>query len=137
VIQINRVTHTGATGYHRLAFPAIFEGEVAHVSYLLVDDFIGQGGTLANLRGFVEANGGRVVGATALAGKAYSAKLRVDHQTVAELRRTHGRWLEEWWIATFGYGFESLTHSEARYLIRVDDAHAIPERLAAARRARD
>lgn len=58
VIQINRVTHTGATGYHRLAFPAIFEGKVVSGSYLLVDDFIGQGGTLANLRGFVEAHGG-------------------------------------------------------------------------------
>src|ERR1700732_116276 len=29
VIQINRVTRTGASGYHRLAFPAIFGGEVA------------------------------------------------------------------------------------------------------------
>src|SRR5581483_3188208 len=25
VIQINRVTHTGATGYHRLASPAVFD----------------------------------------------------------------------------------------------------------------
>ena len=35
VIQINRVTHTGASGYHRLAFPAIFDG-VTRVNYLLV-----------------------------------------------------------------------------------------------------
>ena len=137
VIQINRVTHTGASGYHRLAFPAIFEGEVAHVNYLLVDDFIGQGGTLANLRGFVETNGGRVIGAAALTGKTYSAKLRVGEQALLELRRKHGERLEEWWIATFGYGFERLTHSEARYLARVDDANAVPERLATARRARD
>lgn len=26
VVQINRVTHTGASGYHRLAFPAVFGG---------------------------------------------------------------------------------------------------------------
>ena len=137
VIQINRVTHTGASGDHRLAFPAIFDGEVAPVSYLLVDDFIGQGGTLANLRGFVETNGGTVVGATALTGKAYSAKLRLDEQTLVQLRRKHGEQLEEWWFASFGYGFERLTESEARYLTRVDDAHAIPERLALARRERD
>jgi hypothetical protein len=137
VIQINRVTHTGATGYHRLAFPAIFGGEVSHVDYLLVDDFIGQGGTLANLKGFVESNGGNVIGATALAGKSYSARLRVDEHTLIELRRKHGKGLEEWWLATFGYGFERLTQSEARYLARIDDADAIPERLALARRARD
>src|SRR3982750_1646622 len=28
IIQMNRVTHTGADGYHRLAFPALFEGHV-------------------------------------------------------------------------------------------------------------
>ena len=57
VIQINRVTHTGASGYHRLASPALFEGEVKAPTYLLVDDFIGQGGTLANLKGYVESQG--------------------------------------------------------------------------------
>jgi hypothetical protein len=137
VIQVNRVTPTGATGYHRLAFPAIFDGEVAPVNYLLVDDFIGQGGTLANLRGFVETNGGNVIGATVLTGKAYSSKLRPDESAVFDLRKKHGRQLEEWWSATFGYGFERLTQSEVRYLTRVDDAHTKPERLALARRAGD
>lgn len=28
IVQINRVTHTGADGYHRLAFPALFGGAV-------------------------------------------------------------------------------------------------------------
>jgi hypothetical protein len=136
VVQMNRVTHTGSTGYHRLAFPAIFEGEVAPGNYLLVDDFVGQGGTLANLKGFVEASGGTVIAATSLTGKSYSAKLRPDEQALLELRRKHGEQLEEWWFATFGYSFERLTQSEAKYLTRVDDAHDIPERLALARRAR-
>ena len=35
---------------------------------------IGQGGTLANLRGRIEKRGGRVVGAVALTGKPYSAR---------------------------------------------------------------
>jgi hypothetical protein len=104
---------------------------------LLVDDFIGQGGTLANLRGLVETKGGTVIGATVLTGKAHSAKSRPDDQTLVELRRKHGEQLEEWWFATFGYGFERLTESEARYLTRVDDANTIPERLALARRGRD
>lgn len=137
VIQINRVSHTGANGYHRLAFPAIFDGEVAPTDYLLVDDFVGQGGTLANLRGFVETNSGKVVGAVALTGKPYSAKLRLEAQELAELRRKHGDALERWWYATFGYGFERLTQSEARYIARVDYADYVSERLALARRGRD
>ncbi|HEX4946291.1 MAG TPA: hypothetical protein VFZ34_06500 [Blastocatellia bacterium] len=41
VLQINRVRHTGASGYHRLASPALFDGDVKPEKYLLVDDFIG------------------------------------------------------------------------------------------------
>lgn len=33
ITQINRVTHTGASGYHRLAFPALFGGEVRERHY--------------------------------------------------------------------------------------------------------
>lgn len=51
IVQINRVSHTGASGYHRLAFPALFDGPVDAEEYFLVDDFIGQGGTLANIKG--------------------------------------------------------------------------------------
>jgi hypothetical protein len=28
IVQINKVGHTGASGYHRLAYPALFDGEV-------------------------------------------------------------------------------------------------------------
>ncbi len=34
----------------------------------LVDDFIGQGGTIANLKGYIESNGGQVILATTLTG---------------------------------------------------------------------
>ncbi len=76
IIQSNRVAHTGASGYHRLAFPPLFEGEFRGGEVYLVDDFIGQGGTLANLRGFVELNQGSVIGSTALTGRADSSELR-------------------------------------------------------------
>lgn len=133
VIQSNQVKHTGAGGFYRLASPALFEGVVQQgAEYFLVDDFIGQGGTLANLRGLIESQGALVVGATALTGKSYSAKLRLEDQTLRTLREKHGKELETWWITTFGYGFERLTESEARYLTRADDAHTISERITAA-----
>lgn len=135
LIQINRVAHTGASGYHRLAFPALFGGTVQTERHVLVDDFIGQGGTLANVRGHIEVHGGTVLAATALTGKIYSARLLLRDETLEVLRRKHGGQLEEWWIDTFGYGFERLTESEARYLTRIDNAHAVRTRLADARRA--
>jgi hypothetical protein len=46
VVQSNTVGHTGASGFQRLANQAFFAGEVERgQQYLLVDDFIGQGGT--------------------------------------------------------------------------------------------
>jgi hypoxanthine-guanine phosphoribosyltransferase len=134
IVQINRVSHTGSGGYHRLAHPALFEGPVLPGDYFLVDDFIGQGGTLANLRGFLERGGGRVLGATVLTGKAYSAKLKLEAVTLEQLRSKHGQELEDWWHAAFGFGFDGLTESEARYLLRADHAHTITERVAAAMR---
>lgn len=138
IIQINVVGHTGADGYTRLAHPARFDGEVmADADYVLVDDFIGQGGTLANLRGHLETHGARVIAATALTGKPYSAKLRLDPTQLHELRMKHGDELEVWWRERFGYGFNCLTQSEARYLAHSPDAHTIRNRIIAAEQARN
>ncbi len=137
ILQINRVRHTGASGYHRLASPALFGGNVKPEKCLLVDDFIGQGGTLANLKGYLESRGASVIGATTLTGKSYSAKLNLTEETLQNLRGKYGTELEKWWLATFGYGFERLTESEARYLIRADDAHTLTTRIVAAERSRD
>lgn len=135
IVQLNRVTHTKADGYHRLSFPPVFDGPLHSADYVLVDDFIGQGSTLANLRGFVESRGGRVSGAISLAGKRRSAQLRLNPETLEKLRGKHGDELEKWWISTFGYGLDRLTESEAGYLYRSDDVVTIAARLAAARGA--
>jgi hypoxanthine-guanine phosphoribosyltransferase len=135
VVQLNRVTHTRADGYHRLAFPAVFDGLLNPADHLLIDDFVGQGGTLANLRGHVEAQGGKVIGAISLAGKRRSTQLRLGAETLQNLRGKHGEQLEEWWTSTFGYGLDRLTESEAGYLFRSDDFVAITTRLASARGA--
>lgn len=130
IVQANVVNHTGASGWRRLASPAIFAGDVqAGQAYLIVDDFIGQGGTIANLRGHLTAGGGTVLGAATLTGKGYSAKLSLDPVTLTALRANHGPELEEWWTETFGYGFDRLTESEARYLLRAENAHAVRNRI--------
>ena len=93
-----------------------------------VDDFVGMGGTLANLRGYIESKGGRVLGAVVLTGKPFSAKLTLEEKTLEELRQTHGQDLDHWWQDRFGHAFDSLTQSEARYLSRSPDANTIRDR---------
>ena len=133
VVQSNTVGHTGASGFHRLANQAVFVGKVERgQQYLLVDDFIGQGGTLANLIGYVDSEGAQAVAATVLTGKPYSANLAPDEALIRALRVKHGRDLEDWWREKFGFGFDCLTRSEARYLEKSPDARAIRDRIVTA-----
>jgi transposase-like protein len=69
IVQTNKVGHTGAPAFQRLVTPAPFEGQVqADANYVLVDDHVGLGGTLANLRGYVEARGRGAPGKTIVMG---------------------------------------------------------------------
>lgn len=130
IVQANRVGHTGASGWHRLAHQALFSGDVSWGrDYWLLDDFVGQGGTLANLRGYIE---GRVAGMTASTGRPDSSIIGLRSETLNSLRKKHGK-LENWWKSLFGFGFERLTESEARYLIRAENADIIRNRLASGR----
>ena len=134
IIQVNVVNHTGATGWQRLTSAPLFEGAVlAGRRYFLVDDFVGQGGTLANLRGHILHHGGEVTGAICLTGRSDSAKLALTSQTLDALRKKYGQELEEWWLQSFGYDFSSLTESEAQYLFRVENADTVRAQIAAAR----
>ena len=138
IVQANIVGHTGADGYSRLARQATFDGEVTSGrTYIVVDDFIGQGGTLANLRGWVEKNGGTVIHAVGLTGKPYSAKLAPTKEQLHELKEKHGSELEKWWLEQFNHAYDCLTQSEARYLARSPDVDTIRNRLTAAMREGD
>jgi len=138
VVQTNVVTHTGADGFSRLARQPAFDGAVAAgADYVMVDDFVGMGGTLANLRGHIESHGARVLAAVVLTGKPHSAKLRLTPERLNELRYTHGAELEHWWQERFGHAFDALTESEARYLVRTPDIATIRNRIAAAEQAGD
>lgn len=137
IVQANIVNHTGASGFERLARQAVFSGELAAgQEVVLVDDFVGQGGTLANLRGHVEQRSCRVVAAFTLTGKPHSATLALTRQRLLSLRRKHEA-LEDWWRQKNGYGFDCLTESEARYLENSADADTIRDRIAAAEQEAD
>ena len=63
---------------------------------MMVDDFIGQGGKPANLRGWVEKNGTAIC-AVGLTGKTYSAKLMPKEEQLHALRERPGSAFELWW----------------------------------------
>ena len=133
VLQTNVVSHTGADGFSRLARQAEFAGAIQRgCEYVLVDDFVGMGGTLANLKGHIESQGGKVLAAVSLTGKPHSAKLALSAERLYELRAKHGKELEDWWFERFAHSFDALTESEARYLTRTPSADTIRDRIAAA-----
>ncbi|MEI6640247.1 MAG: phosphoribosyltransferase [Chlorobium sp.] len=133
IVQINIVAHTGADGFSRLARQAKFDGDaLAGKPYLLTDDFVGQGGTLANLRSHIMSKGGNVLGAIVLTGKPHSAIIALDGVTLQELRVKHGQQLENWWNQRFGFRFDCLTESEARYLFNTPDVDRIRNQIIAA-----
>jgi len=48
------------------------------------------------------------------------------------LRLKHGEGLEDWWNQRFGFGFDCLTESEARYLLNTPDVDRIRNKIIAA-----
>lgn len=72
--------------------------------------------------------GGVVIGATVLTGKPYSAILNLDNDRLNELSAKHGQ-IENWWNERFGFGFDCLTASEARYLINTAASETIRTRI--------
>lgn len=129
LIQAEKVGRGGADAMHRLANQPTFDGPVkAGQDYVLLDDTLAQGGTLAQLKTHIERGGGRVVLATALTGKDYSRKLALDSETLGQVRERFGR-IEGWWRRHFGYGFDGLTESEARTILTYNGGRLSPDAL--------
>ena len=137
IVQAAKVNRSGGDALHRLTNQPPFTGKVEKGrDYVLIDDTLTQGGTLAQLKTHIEDNGGKVVLATALTGKDYSRKIALNSQSLADVRERFGS-IEPWWRDQFGYGFEGLTESEARTILTLDkgrlDADALRDRVAAGR----
>jgi hypothetical protein len=129
IVQAEKVGRGGADAMDRLAKQPTFAGEVKRgQAYVLLDDTLTQGGTLAQLKTHIEREGGRVVLATALTGKDYSRKLALTPKTLDQVRGRFGS-IENWWREQFGHGFDGLTESEARTLLTYDKGRLSPDAL--------
>jgi hypothetical protein len=134
IVQTNTVGHTRAGGFHRLAFQPTFDGKVeAGRDHVLVDDHVGLGSTLANLRGHIESHGGAVVLATTLSASRRSEVLALRPETLHSLSEKHGELLDKYWREHVGFGIDVLTEAEAGYLLRAPSVDAIRTGMAQAR----
>ena len=133
IVQTNKVGHTRAPAFQRLVTPAMFDGEVQpDAAYVLVDDHVGLGGTLANLRGYVEARGGSVIAITTLTEGRDAKRISLRPKTRNMLWQRHGDELDQLWQAQFGHGIDCLTEVEALQPCRQQSVAGIEDFLAKA-----
>ena len=133
IVQTNKVGHTRAPAFQRLVTPAMFDGEVQPgAAYVLVDDHVGLGGTLANLRGYVDARGGSVIAITTLTESRDAKRISLRPETRDMLWERHGEELDQLWQAQFKHGIDCLTEVEALQLCRQQSVAAIEGFLAKA-----
>lgn len=137
IVQASIANHSRAPSiYHRFASPPIFDGYVEKgADYVIIDDTCTAGGTLTNLRGFIEERGGCVIlmSVLALNGVSRSYDISLSPGTLHQLRKKHPQ-LDKWWVEKFGYGIDCLTEGEAGHLRSAPSFDAIRNRLIEARR---
>lgn len=127
IYQSNTAKRTDAGIYHRYISPPEFKGEVqAGKSYLIVDDTLSVGGTIAALKGHIENNGGKVIGSTVMTAHELKVNIAIQPNMLQSLRQKQG--LNEYWKQEFGYGVDKLTQQEAGHL-RKPTLKQIQERI--------
>lgn len=131
IYQSNTAKRTDTGIYHRYVAPPEFKGEVqAGKSYLIVDDTLSVGGTIATLKGYIENNGGKVIGSTVMTAHALKVDIPIQPNMLQSLQQKQG--LNEYWKQEFGYGVDKLTQQEAGHL-RKPTLEQIQERVQEAR----
>jgi len=137
IVQSTVANHSEAPSiYHRFVSPPLFDGYVEPgADYLIVDDTCTAGGTLANLKGFIEASGGRVAGMSVLAlpNVALRYEISLAQPTLKRLMMRHPS-LGAYWMEEFGHDLEGLTEGEAGHLLSAPSFDTIRNRLTEARR---
>ena len=134
IIQQEFVGRTDSGADHRLEFNPSFEGEVKQgKKYIVVDDTLTMGGTLASLRGYIENRGGQVVGATVMTAHPGALDMVVKPNMLEAIGVKHGQVMNEFWKENYGYEIDKLTQGEAGHLKAAQSVDSLRERLTKAR----
>jgi hypothetical protein len=137
VLQINRAWHTDAGADHRLIARCLFDGIVEpDAGYILIDDTLTIGGTLADLRGFIMSKGAAVLGATIVVAHEGALHLPIRDKMRQDIFVKYGKdVVQEFSHEEFGYGIECLTQGEAGHIRKAPSLDALRGRFTQARDA--
>lgn len=136
ILQREKVHRTDSGSDHRLAFNPSFTGSVAAgQTYLVVDDTLTMGGTLASLRGYIENRGGQVLAASVMTAHPGALDMAVKPGMLTAIEQKHGGAMNQFWMEEFGYGIDQLTQGEAGHLKAAASVDAMRTRIAEARHA--
>lgn len=122
-------------GWFRFANQPEYDGTVeAGRNYVIADDVCTMGGTLASLRGFIEAKGARVICMTTLASRDGSrVKISLAQPTISRLSTGYDGELDDLLCREMGYGLGCLTDPEGRFLLQFPTLERIREGIHGAR----
>lgn len=107
--------------------------------YILIDDAIGQGETISELRFYIESNGEGVVGIFALTSGIYGAEIAIKPETVKKLTDRFGRKPLEDFLYEFNTAgsIEALTEKEGRFILKQPSLDSLRNRIFEAARRRN
>lgn len=130
VSRVDKVQRKRLPAIQRLLHQPLFCGYIEKdKKYVLADDVIVQGGTIAALRRYILANGGRVVAVVALAYSIGSHAIAPTREKGVRLISKFGGslfMLQEIGLAST---YDEMTNSQARYLLRFSCARNIYRKL--------
>ena len=114
----------------RLLHKPIFIGDVQKdKEYIIVDDIITQGGTVAALRDYILEKGGKVVAVVALAFAVGSHKIAPTNDIVYYLFFKFGYSICLLQMIGIVNSFEELTYSQIRYLLKFSSVHNVHRKM--------
>jgi hypothetical protein len=139
LIEIQEAGRTGKNAITKFVDQPTFAGEIKlGQEYILVDDAIAQGDTIAELRHFVENTGGKVVDVHGFAAAQFSQPLVPRASTIDKIEEKFGREEAQKAIQDLDVAgsLEALTEREARYLLSFGSIDTLRDRAAADTAAR-
>ncbi len=117
--QAARVGRTKLGRFPRFVYQPSFTGEVSRDRpYILVDDTLSLGGTLAMMRSYIVREGGTVIAVSALAHSLgrhleFAQRASTSHSLIA----MYGPELDALWKGEIGHDHLRLTDAEGRFLL--------------------
>ena len=120
IFQVVKAHHTGASLTDRFMNRARFEGSVQNgKNYILIDDHIDSGGTLRDLKDFIESKGGNVVAFSTLTTLNKETKISPSIENIKTLNK-YGEKIDDL-LKEFGItnNKEGLTNGEVSILLKL------------------